>query len=278
MDDGGVSRETVGLPPWSSLSAVEQSLVRGGLRRRSVAGLIQAHGMALRWSGADEAPLKGGYTYAEQRELVPLFAAAAVRLAARGVLTVRRASQGSGPEDTDQTLTHAELERVLRDPVLWIWDAREQARLWLDASEAAHEQWYRPAYFAMARPGYPAWSDMSEPEHAILLSAAEASGMLTGLFGIWSQPDPALSAAQRLAAVDELLAPLLPFVRDGLLEVQYRADARSDAYTVVAYDELRSAFTGTEIWRDDDADFSEGACAVFTLAGYATWHDPSPSS
>ena len=101
--------------------------------------------------------------------------------------------------------------------------------------------------------------------------------MLTGPFGILNQPDPALTAARRLAAVDDLLEPLLPFVRDGLLEVQYRTDARSDAYRVIPLDELRSAFNGTEIWHDDadtDADGLEGAHAVLTFTGYATWHAP----
>ena len=106
----------------------------------------------------------------------------------------------------------------------------------------------------------------------------EASGTLTGPFGIWSRPDPALTAPERLAAVDDLLEPVLPFVRDGLLEVQHRADSRGDAYRVVPLDGLCSAFNGTEIWRDGaDADFSEGAHAVFTFAGYATWHRPQPS-
>jgi hypothetical protein len=99
--------------------------------------------------------------------------------------------------------------------------------------------------------------------------------MLTGHLGIWSQPDPALTPSQRLAAIDELLAPLLPFVRDNLLEVHYRTDARSDAYTVIPLRELRSAFNSTEIWHDHaETDFFEGAHAVFTFTGYATWHTP----
>jgi len=66
-----------------------------------------------------------------------------------------------------------------------------------------------------------------------------------------------------------------PLVRDGLLEVQYRTDTSSDLYTVIPLRELRTAFSSTEIWRDhDDADIFEGAHAVFTFAGYATWHTP----
>jgi hypothetical protein len=130
----------------------------------------------------------------------------------------------------------------------------------------------------MARTDYPAWRELGEPERTILVSAMEASGMLTGPFGIWSQPDPALAAQQRLAEIDELLAPLLPLVRDELIEVQYRTDVRSDAYKVIPLDELRSAFNGTEIWHDHaDAEFAEGAHAVLTFAGYATWHAPRPA-
>jgi hypothetical protein len=233
--------------------------------------------MALRWDGAKNAPLDGGYILSDQRDLVPEFAAAAAGLVAGAILGLRCASGGPA-RDTDQVVTRADLECVLRAPATWIWDVREPGRYWLDASEPAHEQWYQPAFFSMARTDYPGWKELSEPEHAILVSAVEASGMLTGQFGIWSQPDPALTAVQRLAAIDGLLAPLLPCVRDGLLEVQYRADARGDAYRVVPLDELRPAFNGNEIWRDDaDADCFEGAHAVFTFAGYATWHRPRPN-
>ena len=277
MGDGGVLHESGGFTPWSGLSTVEQSLVRGGLLRQCAAGIIQSHGMALRWAGASNAPLAGGYARSDQRELVPQFAAAAAGLIARGVLGLRCGSGGPA-RDSDQAVTRADLGRVLRDPTTWIWDAREPGGYRLDVSESAHEHWYQAAFFSMARTDYPGWGDLSELQRAILVSAVEASGMLTGPFGIWSQPDPALTVTQRLAAVDDLLAPLLPLVRDGLLEVQYRADARSDAYAVVPLGELRSAFNGTEIWRDDaDADFFEGAHAVFTFAGYATWHKPHPS-
>lgn len=44
-------RKMAALRPWSELSAIEQSLVRGGLRKKPTAGTIQAHGMALRWDG-----------------------------------------------------------------------------------------------------------------------------------------------------------------------------------------------------------------------------------
>jgi hypothetical protein len=270
----GTRREAAALKPWPELSAIEQSLVRAGLRKSNTAGTIQAHGMALRWEGASHAPLAGGYSYADQRALVRAFADSAAGLTAQGVLSVRFAS-ASYRRDTDHLVDTSDLGHVLHDPLTWIWDARNPSRYWLDVSQQAHARWYHSAYFAAARTEYPAWDGLSEPERAILVSAMEASGMLTGPFGIWSQPGPTLSPSQRLAAVDDLLAPLLPFVREGLLEVQYRADASSDAYTVVPLSELRSAFNGVEIWHDcEEAGFFEGAHAVFTFAGYATWHTP----
>lgn len=271
---GGTIRAATGLKPWSQLSAIEQSLVRGGLRKKTAAGTIQAHGMALRWAGAPGAPLNGGYSHVEQCDLVPQFAAAAADLITQGVLNVRCTS-ASYPQDSDHAVASGDLNQVLRDPATWIWDAHQPSRYWLEVTQPPHAHWHHPAYFAMARTDYAAWQELSKPERAILVSAMEASGMLTGHLGIWSQPDPALTPSQRLTAIDELLAPLLPFVRDNLLEVQYRTDARSDAYTVIPLHELRSAFNSTGIWHDHtEADFFEGAHAVFTFAGYATWHTP----
>jgi hypothetical protein len=270
----GPVRETAGLTPWPELSAIEQSLVRGGLRKKHTAGIIQAHGTALRWDGAPGAPLTGGYSYADQRALVPEFANAAVGLIAQGVLNVRRTS-ASFPQDSDPHVAARDLGPVLREPATWIWDAQEQSRYWLDMPQTAHAHWYRSAYFAMARTDYPVWRELSKPQRAILVSAQEASGMLTGHLGIWCQPEPTLTPSQRLTAIDELIAPLLPFVRDNLLEVQYRTDAHTGAYTVIPLPELRAAFNGTEIWCDHpDAEIFEGAHAVFTFAGYATWHSP----
>jgi hypothetical protein len=145
MSDGGALCGTLDFTPWSGLSMIEQSLVRSGLRGKPAAGIIQAHGMALRWSGASRAPLAGGYTPSEQRALVARFAAAAAGLIALDVLGVRHASAGPA-RDTDQAVTQADLERVLRDSATWIWDARGPGRYRLDASEAAHAQWYQPAF------------------------------------------------------------------------------------------------------------------------------------
>lgn len=277
MTEGGFV-ETAPLLPWTELSGLEQALVRCGLRQRRTSGVIEAYGSALRWEGAPDAPLVGGYSSAEERALIPGFADAAAGLISQGILRVRRIAGDYLDEEVDPVVDFGDLDGVLRDPGTWIRETQKPEPYWLDASPAAHELWYHPAYLAMARTDYPAWRDLGEPERRILVSAMEFSGSLTGYFGIWCQPDPELTPTQRLAAVDELLAPLLPFVRDGLLEVQYRADVASGSYTVIPLEELRSAFNGVEIWHDgDDAEFFEGAHAVFTLAGYATWHTKRPS-
>jgi hypothetical protein len=277
-EDVSAKGETAGLKSWSELSAVEQSLMRGGLRKRRTTGTIQAHGMVLRWTGAQAAPLIRGYTSAEQHELIPEFADAAANLVAQDLLEVRAMSGDHLREDADPAVPREDLDRVLYELATWIWNAEQQSSHWLDASQAAHRDWYQPAYFSTACSDRLAYRELNELQRAIIVSAMEASGMLTGPFGIWDQPEPELTPAARSAVVDEMLAPLLPFVRDGLLEVQFRSDARSDAYTVIPLDELRTAFTGAEIWRDrEEADFFEGAHAVFTLAGYATWHTPPAS-
>ena len=56
MTDIGTIREAAELKPWSELNGIEQSLVRGGLRKKPAAGTIQAYGMALRWAGMPGAP------------------------------------------------------------------------------------------------------------------------------------------------------------------------------------------------------------------------------
>ena len=218
--------EVADLKPWSELNGIEQSLVRCGLRKKPAAGTIQAHGMALRWAGMPGAPLTGGYTPIEQRELVPEFAGAAAGLITRGVLSLRRNS-ASYPQDSDYAVPSGDVDHVLHDPATWIWDTQQPSRHWLDVPQPAHAHWYHSAYFAVARTDYPKWRELSESQRAILVSAQEASGMLTGHLGIWSQPDPTLTPSQRLAAIDEILAPLLPLVRDNLLEVHHRTDART---------------------------------------------------
>ena len=139
----GPIRETAGLTSWPELSAIEQSLVRGGLRKKRTAGIIQAHGMALRWDGVPGAPLTGSYSYADQRDLVPEFAHAAVGLIAQDVLTVRCTSV-SYPQDSDHHVAACDLGPVLRDPATWIWNAQEPSRYWLDMPQPAHARWYWP--------------------------------------------------------------------------------------------------------------------------------------
>lgn len=77
-------------------------------------------------------------------------------------------------------MAHGDLNVVLRNPATWIWDAQRPSPYWLDAPQPAHAKWYHSAYFAMKRTDYPTWGELGKPEQTILVSAMEASGMLTG--------------------------------------------------------------------------------------------------
>uniref|UniRef100_A0AAU2UY07 Uncharacterized protein n=1 Tax=Streptomyces sp. NBC_00003 TaxID=2903608 RepID=A0AAU2UY07_9ACTN len=57
--------------------------------------------------------------------------------------------------------------------------------------------------------------------------------MLTGAFGIWQDPPADPGSMECLDWVDRQLAPLLPFVRNGWIEVRHLPDASSDAFTVI---------------------------------------------
>ncbi len=84
--------------------------------------------------------------------------------------------------------------------------------------------------------------------------------MLTGPFGSGAGPTPRSPRPSGWPRSTTSSSPCFRSPATACSKLQYRADFRSDAYRVVPLDELRSAFNGTEIWRDDaDADFSEGA-------------------
>ncbi|MET9614660.1 ATP-binding protein [Kitasatospora indigofera] len=94
----------------------------------------------------------------------------------------------------------------------------------------------------------------------------EASGMLTGPFGIWADLPDDLAEADRPAWVDAQLAPLLPLVRDGWIEVRYRPDPDRDEFTVIPFEDLRRAFSDPALRRDDADDWGIGLTCVFTHA------------
>ncbi|MFF7882163.1 hypothetical protein ACH40F_55655 [Streptomyces sp. NPDC020794] len=132
------------------------------------------------------------------------------------------------------------------------------------------EHWFDGAHPTADTSALPTWDELSVEEREVLVCAAEASGMLTGAFGIWEDPPDDLDSAERLAWVDRQLAPLLPFVRKGWIEVQHCPDERSDAFTVIPLDGLHTSLTDAAIRYEGD-EWGIGVGCIFTYAGLAVW-------
>jgi hypothetical protein len=94
--------------------------------------------------------------------------------------------------------------------------------------------------------------------------------MLTGQFGIWPDPPFGLDGAMVLEWADHQLAPLLPFARNGWMEVHHYPDEGSDAFTVIPLENLRSALADPAVRYEGD-DWGVGLTCVFTYAGWAVW-------
>jgi hypothetical protein len=107
----------------------------------------------------------------------------------------------------------------------------------------------------------------------VLVCAAEFSGMLTGPFGIWADPPSGLDSTQLLEWADQQLAPLLPFVRNGWIEVRHLPEADSDTFTVIPLENLRTALTDPAVRYEGD-DWGVGITCVFTYTGLAVWDGP----
>ena len=148
--------------------------------------------------------------------------------------------------------------------------ARPCRRFSLAAPPPVREHWFDGAHPTADTSALPIWDELSVEEREVLVCAAEASGMLTGAFGIWEEPPDDLDSAERLAWVDRQLAPLLPFVRKGWIEVQHCPDESSDAFTVIPLHGLRTALTDAAIRYEGD-EWGIGVGCIFTYAGLAVW-------
>lgn len=80
-----------------------------------------------------------------------------------------------------------------------------------------------------------------------------------------------MDAVDRQAFVDEQIAPLVPFVRAGWIEVRHVAENNSDAFTVIPLDELRTAFANPAL-RYQGEEWGIGLTRVFAYAGLAVRH------
>ncbi|MDH6576462.1 hypothetical protein [Kitasatospora sp. MAP5-34] len=258
------------MDPWDALTFAEQTLMRRAMFGNGLAWTIQQYGIDLRWAGAEGAPTLRNYTEDEERALVPQLAAAALGLVGRGLMTIR-VRQGHFPAASDPVLTGVELREVLADPANWRWESKASRNFDLAATESATEQWRAAASPKVASDALPAWDELSIGQREVLVCAMEGSGMLTGPFGIWEDLPTELGSADRAEWVDHQLAPLLPFVRDGWIEVRHLPGASSDAFTVIPLDELHAAFADPVLRYDGDDgdDWGVGLTCVFTHAGLA---------
>lgn len=256
---------------WDSLTIAEQTLMRRAISGNSLAGTVQGYGAALRWSGSRDAPPLRSYTQAEQRALVPQLAAAALNLNAHGLLSLHEAQEPTTAGK--RLLAEPELHEVLTEPAHWLWTSNPARRFNLTAPQPVRAHWFDSAYPTADTSGLPTWDELSIAQRKILVCAAEASGMLTGAFGIWDDPPTDLDQAERLTWVDRQLAALIPFVRNGWIEVHHYPDPASDAITVIPLYDLRSALADPAIRHegDDDGEMFVGVGCTFTHAGHAVW-------
>jgi hypothetical protein len=220
--------------------------------------------MALRWSGVPGVPSRS-YTDDEQRRLVPTLAEVALDLAARDLLAVARCVDFGRVREP--VAVGGALRGVLTDPVNWIWRPGTAASYQLNAPRHVHERWFADAYPTADRADLPAWEQLSRAEREVLVCAAEASGMLTGVFGIWPDPPAGLGLADRQAWVERQAAPLLSLVRADLIEVRHYPGG--DAYTVIPANMIGQALADPAI--RDGEDWGTGVGCVFTFDGLAIW-------
>jgi len=251
---------------WQCLTVAEQTLVRRALSGAWLAGTVQIYGMALRWAGVQNVPPRS-YTDEEQRRLVPHLADVAVDLAARGLLAVARCADGGRVREP--LALGGPLQQIVTDPANWIWNPSSASAYQLSAPQHVHEHWFADAYPTADTAGLPAWEQLSRAEREVLVCAGEASGMLTGAFGIWPDPPADLTPAERHVWIERQVTPLLPFVRAGWIEVRHYPTSGSDAYAVIPADALSQALADPAL--REGQDWGVGVGCVFTYHGLAIW-------
>ncbi|GHI41583.1 hypothetical protein [Streptomyces violascens] len=254
---------------WNSLTLAEQTLLRRAMSQDPLAGMIQTYGMALRWAHAEEAPPPRSYSAAEQRELVPMLGAVMRSLVERDLVIVREVA-GMSPSPSDPVLTGDALHAVLKGPANWLWTPTSERRFSLATPDAVRRDWGDDACPVMDADGFPAWDGLSRAQREVLVCAAEASGMLTGPFGIWEDLPSGLLGAERIAWVDRQFTPLIPFVRAGWIEVRHYPGVNDDAFTVIPADDLQHALADPAIRYEGD-EWGVGIGCVFTDVGLAVW-------
>lgn len=243
---------------WDELTTVEKVLVRRAVSNYGLRGAA-AHVVAvLRWAGSPQVPALRGPTEDEQRMWVPELGAALLRLVETGWLTVHR-SAGMSKAD-DPPLPEAESARLAAAPEQWLWGNSDDFALSVRATPEGSARWPGRA----TAPDRGGWT---EDEERVWVCAMEASGWLTGPFGIFEDLPPELTGAERRAFVTEQLAPLIAFVAAGEIEVHHVAKGPGPS-TVIPLDGLVEAFCDRELRYDDGEEWGIGftCCLVQSLA------------
>lgn len=104
---------------------------------------------------------------------------------------------GPGP-----VLSGQELRRVLTDPERWIPARAYADRVWLSVPEVVRARWQARAFPAPASGGFPHREEWNAVEETLLICTLEASGWLTGPFGVLQSPEGDWSLDERLAWIE----------------------------------------------------------------------------
>ncbi|MFJ1751760.1 hypothetical protein [Kitasatospora sp. NPDC088134] len=250
---------------WDGLSVTEQVLVRRAVDGTSPRGSAAHVGAVLRWAGSPEVPRRRNASPAEEMARVPELAAATHRLVAGGWLTLRRALSTAFVQEDGPAVTGPELARLLAEPETWLLPRRDRNDLpvlSLRATGEGRRRWEARAYAPDAAPTIHQL-DLTPDEDRIRVCALEASGWLTGPFGVLADLPAALEGQELRAYVAADLAPLLRFVREGMIEVLHVAEPDAEA-TVVPLADLLDAFADRELRCDDRDDWGIGFTCVLT--------------
>lgn len=243
--------------------------MRRAFARHLLAGAVQHYGMALRWEGAVGGPPLRSYTEAEERELIPYMARVAANIVEQGLVAIHERSSVSS--EPGPALTGAKLYSALAEPSTWLIRSNHQRILSLGATEIARRGLFAQANIAASLPGIPTWDELSVQQRKVLVCAAEASGMLTGPFGIWDDPPETLSNPDILVWVERQADPLIPFMRNGWVEVQHFAAVDDYSFRVIPPEGLYPALSDSSLRYSGD-EFGVGFTCIFTDAGRAVWN------
>lgn len=252
---------------WDSLTLAEQTLLRGGARNGPPAWVPENYSTARRWAGYADAPLRS-LTAEESEQLAAELRPVALDLHDRGELFVAEERGRRWPLDL-HPLPPADQHAYLADPDNWRHGPAGERRIVLDVPPAVREH-LTSFVDRLDAKDHPT---LGEAENELIVCAYEYSGWLTGPFGIWDDLPPDLDHAARLAFVDEEMAPLLPMVRNGWIEVHHVAAAGSHEYTVLPLERLREALTDPAIRYEGD-EWGVGVTCCLTYAGVAISRRP----